>query len=155
MLLHVPPPVTSDNATVAPAHSNAGPVIGAGIALTVTTPTTVQVVGAVYVMFTVPATLPAVTIPEVLPIVTSAFALDHVPPEPSMSVVEPPAQTARLPEIPAGNELTVTTTEVKQPAPTVYTIVAVPADPPAVTIPLDEPMVTVASDVLHTPPEGI
>ncbi len=99
-----------------------------------------------------------VSTPEVgCTVATLVVLLDQVPPVVELvSVVVAPWHTMAVPDIPAGDALTVTffVTDPMQPAPvvTVYVIVAVPAPVP-VTTP-DVP--TVATGVLlllHVPPD--
>ena len=118
LLLQVPPPVTSLNDTVAPVHSAIAPCTGAGFAFTVTLLTAIQPVGALYVIFTVPAAT-AVTIPVLLPTVAvNMLLLLHTPLPVSERVVVVPAHNTKLPVAVCGLALTITVAAVVQPGPT-------------------------------------
>jgi hypothetical protein len=111
LLVQVPPDVGSDNAVVEPAHTLVIPAMAPGKGLTVTTDEVTQPVGAVYVMFVVPALTP-VTTPLPMPMVAKPGALlVQVPPERASVkvVVAPEAHTESVPLMAAGNVLTVTT----------------------------------------------
>jgi hypothetical protein len=84
LLLHVPPGVASLSVTEAPTQRSKGaPDISAGIALTVTVTSKVEVgqpsLGS-YVIVVVPTLRPA-TIPVVPTVPTAVLLLLHVPPE--------------------------------------------------------------------------
>ena len=154
VVLHVPPVVASVNATVAPVHTEAAPVMVDGSGLTVRIPVTEQP-ETPYMSVVVPAITPE-TIPEVLPTVAiAALPVVQVPPlTSSLIIAVPPRQTVSVPFIVGGAAFTFTTTVVLQPEPTEYVIVAVPALIP-VTTPEVEPTLAAASVVLHIPPVGI
>jgi len=84
---------------------------------------------------------------------TPGVPLVHVPPAGELaSVVVPPEQITIVPDIAPGRALTVTILVTKQPADSMYVIVAVPADIP-LTVPLSEPTVaTVTLPLVHVPP---
>lgn len=107
-------------------------------------------------MVAVPA-MPVVTVPEADPIsATDTAELLHVPPEEVViNVVLLPAHRLIVPDIAAGTRLTVTTSDVVQPAVVVYTMVAVPAATPVTT---PDATLTAAVEVillLQVPPEGV
>ena len=110
LLLHVPPDGLEDNVVALPTHTFIVPVIDDGIGLTVNVVVVRQPVGNVYVISGVPEATP-VTIPELVPTVASVtLLLNHVPPGvASVSVVVKPMHTLSVPDIAAGNGLTVTT----------------------------------------------
>ena len=119
LLLHVPPLVASLSSVPVRKQIFVGPVIAAGVGLTVIMIATEQPVeDSVYVTVAVPAEV-AVTV------VTVATGLRireedvlHVPPAvPSLSVMLADWHIDVAPEITAGNGLTVTTAVVVQPVP--------------------------------------
>jgi len=115
LMLHVPPPA-SVSAVVAPTHTVKVPEIAEGNAYTVTTAVVWQPVLSAYVIIVVPA-VPPVTIPVVDPIVaTIVLLLLQVPVAvASVNVVVSPEHTDNVPEMLAGDALTVTTDVVTQP----------------------------------------
>ena len=95
-----------------------------------------------------------VTIPELrLTVATAVLLLVHAPPDKVFDNVEvDPMHTFVLPDITAGNALTVTIATLAQPVGSVYDTLAVPADVPDTT-----PLVTLKPDMvpdpaLHAPP---
>ena len=97
-----------------------------------------------------------VTMPDKEPTVATATSLLlHVPPGVELKrVVVAPSHTLAIPVIAAGVRFTVTVVNARQPPPTMYVILAVPAASP-VTTPV--PDATVAIEILplvHTPPAG-
>ena len=97
-------------------------------------------------------TAPPVTMPDDEPTVATAVVpLTHVPPAgTSLNAVVRPAHTVSVPEIAAGNELTVTTAVLIQPVGSVYVIVSIPGVTPF-TIPV-EPMVAFPLLAIQVPP---
>ena len=93
-------------------------------------------------MVAVPAATPVTTPVEEPTVATEVLVLNHVPPGTiSLRVIVLPVATAELPVIGAtGSTVKVT---VAMAVPTIYVIVAVPADTP-VTTPVDEPIVATA-----------
>ena len=132
VLLHTPLPVASDNEIVLPKQTLDAPEIlpAEGNAFTVSKELVVQPAVEVNTIVAVPADTPA-TEPLPEPMVTEPEPLTelHVPEKPSVSVVEAPTHTARLPFIEVGVGLTVTAklplTEVGEPAPKGCTLVNV------------------------------
>ena len=113
----VPPDVTSVSVEELPWQSVRVPEIGDGAGLTVTTVEVLQPVEPKTKMIVVVPELTPVTTPVVDPTVaTDVLLLDQVPvPDASTNVVEVPAQSAVVPDIDAGNALTVTTAVALQP----------------------------------------
>jgi hypothetical protein len=104
-------------------------------------------------MVAIPASNP-VTIPVPDPTLAVAGSLLlHVPPlVKSASVTVLPTHSEVPPVIPAGAAFTVIALYIRQPVPSEYVIVTVPAAIP-LTIPLSEPMVATAILLLlHAPP---
>ena len=108
LLLHNPPGTISKSVVVVdPVHAVAGPRIGPGVGLTVTTLFTEQPVGNVYTIVVVPVAMP-VTIPVVAPTVAvPGELLSHVPPGVgSASMIVEPTHTAEAPDMAPGKGLT-------------------------------------------------
>lgn len=104
--------------------------MGAGSGLTVSDIVVKQPPGSAYPMIVVPGVSPD-TIPVADPILAiSGLVLVQVPPPASVSTSVAPTQTVDDPEIAAGVGLTVTFAVAKQPAGSVYVMVAVPTDKP-------------------------
>lgn len=124
-LVHVPPVVELNSVIVDPAQTEDGPVIGAGIAPTVTIRVAEQPPDA-YDTVVVPGETP-VTTPLALPTVaTIVVLLLQTPPEGEPDkVVVPPIQTRGIPVIVALPVVTVTVF-VNMQLPTVYVSVATP-----------------------------
>jgi len=116
-LLQVPPVEASVNVMVELTHTALGTLIAAGSGLTVTTAVVVQVVElAVKVIIDVPGDTP-VTEPEpVTTVATLVVPLLQVPPVVSVNKVVNPWHTLAVPVIAAGNALTTTVFDLKQPA---------------------------------------
>ena len=78
----------------------------------------------------------------------------HVPPGlVSVNVVVKPMHTVSAPPIAAGNGLTVTARDIKQPVPKVYVTVAVPPGPEPVNNPVEDTIEAIPpGDTLHVPP---
>ena len=113
--LHVPPPVASVSVVVEPVQTEAVPEIDEGSASTVTVFEAVQPVDNAYTIKAVPAETP-VTTPVAEPIVAMPVPVDvHVPPPASDKVVVAPIHKVAVPEIDAGNGLTVTILKALQP----------------------------------------
>ena len=114
VVLHAPPATKSLSEIVKPVHTVDAPPIPDGAGFTVTCAIAVQPNPVVYVIVAVPPMTP-VTIPEETPTVAiEVLPLDHVP-EPSVSAVVAPAQTASAPVIGAGAGLIDTVTVREQP----------------------------------------
>jgi hypothetical protein len=110
LLLQLPPVVASFKVIVEPWQKAMLPVIAAGKGLTVMVRVIMQPVGAVYVMFVVPAATP-LTIPLETPTVAAAvLLLPQVPPAMVLVSVEvAPIHTEAGPPIVGGIGFTVTT----------------------------------------------
>jgi hypothetical protein len=108
LLLHVPPDVLLLRLLEDPIHALADPVIEA-VEPIVTTIVARHPVDNVYVIVAVPVATP-VTIPLVNPMVATDVALLlHVPPVVELvNVVVPPEHALAVPDMEAGNALTVT-----------------------------------------------
>ena len=120
LLLHVPPPVASDNAVIAPAQTRGIPVMLAGNGFTVTTRVLKQpVVESLYVMVVVPAETPVITpVPEI--VATVVVLLVQVPLiVASLTVEVDDTHTLAAPDIGAGTSLTVIVNILKHPVPSV------------------------------------
>jgi len=101
-------------------------------------------------IITEPGAIPA-TFPETSIVAIVVSLLLHVPPEVvSVNEIELPEQTIFDPDIEAGSGLTVIAIVVKQPAASVYVIVATPALKPVTNPPLIEAIVISETD--HEPP---
>lgn len=100
----------------------------------------------------VPASTPLTTPLEEPTAATDVAPLLHVPPPPSLKVIDDPAHTADKPEISDGTGLTVTVVFTVQPAPAVYVIVAVPATNPLTTPEPNPTDATVVLPLVHVPP---
>ena len=153
LLLHVPPAGEEESVDEPPIHTEVAPEMLPGAGLTVRMAVLTQPVEVSVKLMTELPPSSAVTAPEVEPIIaTEPLLLLHVPaPDELVSVVVLPEQRVRVPEIAAGNAITVTVRVAMQPSVDVKVIVVVPAAAP-VTMPLDEP--TSAIDVLallHVP----
>jgi len=155
LLLHVPPTVASSNVMLEPGHTWVGPVIAAGVALTVKGWLALQPVGMVYIILSVPALTPETT-PVVEPTVANdVFVLLHVPPVSVLaSVIAEPTHTWLGPVIAGGVVLTVTTDVMKHPVPSVYVITGVPAAMP-VTTPELFTLPSAMLLLLQVPPPGV
>ena len=139
LLLHLPPVLASVSVADSPTHTSVVPFIVAGKGFTVTVANAVQPVPIVNVMEAVPGETP-VTIPPASMLATAILPLAHVPlPEASLSDVVSPMQTDVVPTITDGNELTVITVLVMQPALSTNDIVDVPGLLPVIT-PVVNPM---------------
>lgn len=115
-LVHVPPDGEELNVVVAPTHTVAVPVIADGVAFTVTTAVTLQVVGSVYVIDAVPALAPETTPDEEPTVATPVAPLVHVPPDGvEPSVVVAPTHRFSVPVIDDGRLLTVMFFVAKHP----------------------------------------
>jgi len=151
--LQVPLAVPSLKVVVDPSHTEAVPVIAAGLGFTVISNVTKQLVAIVYVIVTVPAFTPVTTpVPAPIVAVVISLLLQLPPTVASVKVVFAPVQTVVEPDIAKGVGLTVISYVATQPLGSVYVIVGVPAATP-VTVPVVEP--TVARPVLllvHSPP---
>ena len=116
LLLQVPPAVASASVIVKPLHTTFGPVMGAGVGLTVMTVLAEQPLGNATTIVAVPANTP-VTTPDNEP--TVAFVvellLQVIPVVTSLNVIVLPSQTDAGPVIAAGLALTVTITVAWQP----------------------------------------
>lgn len=115
-LIHVPPAVASLSVMAEPMHTPGPPVMAAGSGLTVTAVVMIQVVGSVYVMVALPGATPVTTpVPEVT-VAIAVLLLLHVPPKlPSDNINVDPWQKGTLPDMAAGNGLTVAVTVRIQP----------------------------------------
>ena len=143
LLVHVPPPATSLNVVVKPAHTLAVPVIDDGNGLTVTTLVAIQPVAREYVIVDVPANTPVTTPVEISIVAIPVLPLVHAPPPvASLKAVVKPAHTVLVPVMGDGNGLTVTTLVAIQPVARVYVIADVPEDNP-VTTPVEKPIVAI------------
>lgn len=152
-LLQTPPGTVFVSVTKDPVHTDAGPKIAAGLALTVTDLEAMQPVGPiVYVMVTTPAEMPE-TIPVDKPTAAiPVLLLLHVPPDvASVSVVAVPAHMLAAPLIGEGEGKTVIDLVTVHPVPSEYVMRVVPVATP-VTTPLREPTLTCAELQLHQPP---
>ena len=111
-----------------------------------------------YVITPVPVAIPT-TVPDAEPIGASTvlLLLHEPPPVASVNVVDSPTHKLRLPEIGAGEGLTVSVVVALQPVASAYVIVVVPPTPPTVVIvPVAEPMVaTPVLLLLHVPPPPV
>ena len=115
VLLQVTPVVTSLRVIVEPSHTDDGPVIGAGVALTVTITVAWQPPLKLYEIVAVPGDTPF-TIPVVPIVATDILLLLHVPPAvASVSVMVWPAQTTVGPAMGNGVGFTATTVVALQP----------------------------------------
>ena len=120
ILLHVPPPVASDNVVVPPTHTLVVPVIVAGNGFTVTTALVAQPVPlSVNVMVAVAGLVLPVTTPVTSPVVAPTVAIPvapevHVPPA-SVNPVVAPWHMARVPVIADGNGFIVIVFVAEQP----------------------------------------
>jgi len=98
--------------------------------------------------------------PETIPVEEPIAAMDgplllQVPLPTSVSVIPEPWQTEDGPEIVMGKGFTVTTVVIKQPAGSIYVILAEPAAT-AVRMPVVEPMIATAwLSLLQLPPETV
>ncbi len=102
----------------------------------------------------VPAVIP-VTSPLAEPIAAFVLLTLQEPPATGwVTVPLNPTQRDEIPPMPAGNGLTVTTAVVKQPAPSEYVIVAMPAATP-VTIPVPEPTPAIPGTPESQVPPGV
>ena len=108
--------------------------------------------GIIYVIVDVPEIpIAAITSPDPSTLTLPLLVL-HVPPlVASVSVTMLSAQILVVPLIAEGAAFTTSTADELQPDDTVYMIVAVPADAPAVTTPVVKPIVA-APVLLHVPP---
>jgi len=151
-LLHTPPGVASDSATVIPPHTVELPVIAAGTGLTVSSIVAVQPAGSVYIIVAVPGDKACVNPVAEPMLATAGSLLDHVPPAvASDMVVTWPRHNAVVPVIATGDGLTVKASVATQPNGVVNIIVVVPAVRP-VTAPEEEPMdKTPGTELLHVP----
>jgi hypothetical protein len=116
-ILHVPPPAELLNVTLLPAQMGELPIIGPGVAFTVTTTLTAPQLLA-YETVAVPVATPVTMPPEVI-VATLDGAMAHVPPlTVLLSVIVLPAHMGTLPLIGPGAAPTVTMT-VAAPQPVV------------------------------------
>ena len=111
LLVQYPPGVASDNAEPEPTQVPIVPVIAAGKGSTVNTVVSEHPETPVYVIVVIPATMPLIT-PESTPIVaTPGEPDDQLPPAGMPEItVEVPWQISKIPAIPVGAGLTVTST---------------------------------------------
>jgi hypothetical protein len=115
VLLQVIPVVTSLNVMVEPSHTDDGPVIGAGVALTVTITVAWQPPLNEYDIVAVPG-IPPVMIPVVPMLATVALLLPQLPPAvASVTVIVDPLHTTVGPAIATGDGFTATTIVALQP----------------------------------------
>lgn len=134
-LLHVAPEVAEVSTVVLPIHNISVPLIGFGIAFTVTDFPTRQPVGIVYrIVVAPPARAIALPVTESI-VITVVEVLLHTPPLiVSVYVVAVPAHTGVLPAIAPGVGFTVTSRVTKQPVAFArYVIVTTPAATPVTT----------------------
>lgn len=110
-LLQEPPAVTLARLVVAPSQTTCVPVMAAGEGFTVSVADLLHPLARVYIMDEVPAALLVAMPDDALMAAAEVLVLDHVPPVIVLLrvVVNPPSQTSRVPEIAAGDWLTVTT----------------------------------------------
>ena len=100
-------------------------------------------------MVTTPADAPVTTPPAT--VATDGLLLVHAPPGvASLNVIDEPTHTVPGPDIGPSGPLTVIG-EVTVHEPTVYVIVATPADTP-LTLPVDDTTATPVLLLVHTPP---
>ena len=151
LLLQVPPAGDPVRLVCAFSQTVSVPLMLVGRAPTVTVLVAKQPFADVYVMLVVPPLMPATTpVPFIVPMAVAL--LIHVPPAVASSrSVVCPTQTNALPVIAAGDASTVTTRELMQPVPSVYTIVVVPAVSPFTT-PDASTVPTAVVLLLHVPP---
>lgn len=152
-VLQMPPVTVSASVTVKPVHTDAGPEIAVGVALTVILFVAKQPEApTVYVMPAIPPAKPDTT-PEVAPIVATDVApLVQVPPGvTSVHVVVVPEQRLPAPDMAAGAAVTDSVLVTMQPEPNEYEMTVVPAVTP-VTMPLSDPIVTLPVLLVHVPP---
>ena len=86
-------------------------------------------------------------------VASKGLPLVQVPPAELVYGIDAPVHIVLGPDIGAGEGITVTTAVCWHPAPSVYTIVAVPAVIP-VTPPVADPMVILDVVLLQRPPAG-
>ena len=153
LLLHVPPEVADESVEVAPTHTDVVPERMPGAGFTVRMAEVTQPVEVSVKLITELPPSSAVTAPVAEPIIaTEPLLLLHVPaPDEFVSVVVLPEQSVSVPEIAAGNAITVTVRVAMQPSVDVKVSVVVPAAAP-VTMPLDEPISAIdVLALLHVP----
>jgi hypothetical protein len=152
-LVQLPPSVALARLVERPIQTLAVPEIAAGSALTVTIACLKHPVGNVYVIEAVPAETPVNTPALALIVATDVLPLLHIPPVTGLDKdAVSPWQTAIVPVISPGNELTVIVAETEQPVPTLYVIETVPAETP-VTTPDSSMVATERLPLVQEPPE--
>lgn len=116
LLLHTPPLTVSPRVMVKPTHTLEGPVMTAGVALTVMFFITEQL-PSVYEIVTGPVVTPETTpVPDT--VATAVDELLHVPPDvASLRVIVEPTQAADGPVIGAKPDTTLTVAVAVQPEP--------------------------------------
>ena len=131
-LIHVPPVETSPRVVVVPVQmTDVPPVMGEGVAKTVTTLVALQPVPSEYVIVAVPVETPVTTPEEPTVAILVAELLQTPPPTAFVNVVVAPAHMLAVPRIGAGEGFTVTTVvTLHKEAVMVYVIVGVPAETP-------------------------
>ena len=114
LLVHVPPKTASLSTISEPSHTEDGPLISAGVGLTVTVVVAIQ--PKEYVIVAVPAPIPVTRPPDM--VATDVLLLLHAPPgTASLSVNVEPIQIVPAPTIAPGSGLTVMTLYTVQPEP--------------------------------------
>jgi hypothetical protein len=106
LLLHVPPPTTSDKLVVNPAHIDDSPLIGA-FGFTSTLCVAIQPVGNEYVITAVPPATPVMMPVDEPAVATKVLLLLQVPPPASVRAVVAPPHTVVVPVIAAAAGFTV------------------------------------------------
>lgn len=108
LLVHVPPLVALVSVVVDPVHNTEGPVMPAGLVMTLIVIWLVQPPGAMYLITEVPGEMPP-TIPDGVMLATSVLLLVHAPPVPgAMSGDVLPTHTDSGPVMAPAAALTVT-----------------------------------------------
>lgn len=109
LLTQAPAPTVFDSEDTVPLHRVAGPVMPAGIALTVTDLTWLHTPLVAYEIVTTPGLAPLTT-PVLLTVPTLLLLLVHVPPDMVLlNVIDAPAHTDPAPVIEDGEVVTVMT----------------------------------------------
>jgi hypothetical protein len=107
LLVHVPPPATSDSVTDKPVHTMGVPLMGSN-GLTVNTSVTGVQLELVYIIVVVPPLMPLTTPPAVIVATPGMLLLQAPPATRSLSVTVKPWHTWGVPRIADGAGLTVT-----------------------------------------------
>ena len=117
LLVQMPPAVVQLSWVLEPGHVAGAPPIAAGAAFTVSDAVAKHPALCVYVITAIPVLMPVTTPVPASTVALETLLLDHVPPvAPAASVVVAPGHTCSVPVTGPGIGVTVTITDVLQPA---------------------------------------